>query len=340
MKSLRMTKDYFMIVSLFILLTNCGGGGGGNNNGGDDQIEVNQWDSSGPGGGGVNARAIDPLDQNIMYAGTGNSGTGAGALFKSINTGNDWIPVGIDVIKGNVRCIAIDSVTDTTIYVGNLNGLFKSIDGGTNWTMLLSGWTESVVIDNVNPEILYMATGNKISKSTDEGAHWSIINTGLPAGEFNAYPLIIDPITKTTLYVYVYIGGQDQGLYKSTDGGAHWNVINSSDIYLPNTLSVDPTTSTTLYAGMNTGVKKSTDGGAHWTSINNGLPQPNIKVKSIIPISSKTIYMAGTIPNNTNTDTNVLYVSNDGGSIWIAINTDVLNNVPALNYFTLDQLTP
>jgi hypothetical protein len=59
-------------------------------------------------------------------------------------------------------------------------------------------------------------------------------------------------------------------------------------------LAIDPSTSTTLYAGTSgRGVLKSTDGGGNWTAVNAGLTNSYVEALAIDPSTPTTLY-AGT----------------------------------------------
>jgi hypothetical protein len=82
-------------------------------------------------------------------------------------------------------------------------GVFKSTNGGTNWSAVNTGLTNTYVyalaIDPATPTTLYAGTwGGGVFKSTNGGTNWSAVNTGLT----NTYvwALAIDPATPTTLY--------------------------------------------------------------------------------------------------------------------------------------------
>ena len=81
--------------------------------------------------------------------------------------------------------------------------MFKSTNGGGNWSAVNTGLTSTDVqvlaIDPVTPTTLYAGTwGGGVFKSTNGGAAWSAVNNGLT----NRYvaALAIDPATPTTLY--------------------------------------------------------------------------------------------------------------------------------------------
>ena len=82
-------------------------------------------------------------------------------------------------------------------------GVFKSTNGGTNWTAINTGLTNTYVyalaIDPQTPDTLYAGTdGGGVFKSTNGGTNWTAINTGLTNTYVSA--LAIDPQTPETLY--------------------------------------------------------------------------------------------------------------------------------------------
>jgi hypothetical protein len=128
---------------------------------------------------------------------------------------------------GDIRALAIDPVTPTTLYAGTFGGVFKSTDGGGSWQAMNIGLVDSfgfvpfvyaLVIDPVTPTTLYAGTSGGVFKSTDGGGSWNPMNTDLIDPFFGFIPsvsaLAIDPVIPTTLYA-----GTGVGVFKSTDGG-------------------------------------------------------------------------------------------------------------------------
>jgi hypothetical protein len=194
---------------------------------------------------------------------------------------------------GTILALAIDPATPATLYAGTGGGVFKSTNGGGNWSAVNTGLTaagvSALAIDPATPATLYAGTGGGVFKSTNGGGNWSAVNAGLTSTFVRA--LAIDPATPATLYA----GTNGGGVFKSTNGGGNWSAANTG---LTNTdvraLAIDPATPATLYAGTNGGgVFKSTNGGGNWSAFNTGLTNTDVRALAIDPTTPATLY-AGT----------------------------------------------
>ena len=78
---------------------------------------------------------------------------------------------------------------------GPNSGVFKSTNGGGNWSPANTGLTATTVhtlaIDPVTPTTLYAGTDDGVFKSTNGGGNWTPINNGLTNTSVNS--LAIDP---------------------------------------------------------------------------------------------------------------------------------------------------
>lgn len=122
---------------------------------------------------------------NTIYVTPNYSFIGQGPYaYKSTDNGMTWINL-ISQSNTTIKCFA---ETDRTgggknIFVGTLNGVYKSSDDGTSWKATNNGLT----YQNVNAIVatgqnLFVATENGgVFRSSDNGANWSQINTGLPS---------------------------------------------------------------------------------------------------------------------------------------------------------------
>ena len=282
------------------------------------------WTTSGPEGGLINALAADDRVPGVLYAGA-NRGA-----FKSSTGGTFWSPL-TALASSQVLALAIHP-DSAVLYAGTNSGVFKSTDGGGSFSVSFAGsgataLVTALAIDPGAPSTIYAGTlgGGGVLKSTDDGASWSPISDGLPSGEpFLTAPgissirtLVVDPSTMTT----VYAGTQGTGLFKSTNGGGSWNDANSGlidssasrfDITITS-FAIDPTTTTTAYAGTDAGVFKSLDAGGSWFASNSGLTNTSVIALTMHPRAPSVLYVG--------TNGGGVFRSSDGGTIWAASNS-------------------
>jgi len=90
------------------------------------------WDPTGDGrttGQDINALAVDPYNEEVVYAGTVEGG-----VFKTIDGGATWQACSQGLRVLDVRALAIDPKNPQVLYAGAENGgVYKSINGGTSW---------------------------------------------------------------------------------------------------------------------------------------------------------------------------------------------------------------
>jgi photosystem II stability/assembly factor-like uncharacterized protein len=208
---------------------------------------------------GVSALTIDPSNPRTLYIGTEKGG-----VLKSINGGENWIPVNLGITKVTVSALAISPRTSSTVYVGTSDnfgfgagsGVFKSTDGGKTWESV-EGFTDvgvtSLAIDPVEGKIIYGATlGRGIVKSTDDGKTWEAANAGLTANLLTS--LAIDPANPDTVYAGTFNGG----IFKSNNGGITWSHFIKRQCVT--SLAFDPSKSGVLYIGILNTLLKSING--------------------------------------------------------------------------------
>jgi photosystem II stability/assembly factor-like uncharacterized protein len=219
----------------------------------------------------------------------------------------------IGPLEGIVLCLAIDPNDTDTIYAGTYGGgIFKTTDGGENWSEVNVGITNryinALAIDPKNSKTVYAGTGGAgVFKSTDGGETWSLLSARLSGG---IWSIAIDPTETNRLHV-----AAQGGLYRSTDGGENWAVYSAFAI---TSVAIAPTDSNTLYAGGGAGcvpivgcsgdLIKSTNKGETWSRV----AAFSTNAIAIDPKNSNTVY-AGT--------TDRLFIgsvfkSTNGGERW------------------------
>jgi photosystem II stability/assembly factor-like uncharacterized protein len=141
---------------------------------------------------GYHPLAVHPADHHMVLGGV--SGHGAGVLV-STDGGGSWTLKGNAVFDwGAVASISVHPTNTSVMYAAlwsgaPLGGVWKSTDGGQNWTnttgSVHSGPVSDVVVASDDGHTLYagLLTGSSagVWKSTDSGGSWHRVH-GLPEG--------------------------------------------------------------------------------------------------------------------------------------------------------------
>lgn len=270
-----------------------------------------------------------------------------GQIWRSDDNGNTWRKLlchGMNVIAG--QSIEVDPVNPDVVFavvddsynylVENYQGLYRSTDGGRNWTMVLHPTHDPMVqrmyqhciafdpatIGPGGASRWYAAfpanstetagTGACLYRSEDYGVTWTKVRDNLTTelGIQTIYEIRTHPTGGNTLYVCT-----EDGLFVSPDRGVTLTKVTSPS--LPSgkairSLIVHPTTPTTLYAVVhNDGVYRSTNSGSTWTEWYNY----NYAVRAFMnPAYPNVMYV---FPNSS-TGTNLMVTTN-GGTSWTKI---------------------
>jgi photosystem II stability/assembly factor-like uncharacterized protein len=278
----------------------------------------------------VETLALDPQTTSTIYA-----GTDAGGVFKSVDGGVSWQKASDDFdLTPYVRTIAVDPASPSTVYATAIDyhgdygaAVFKTIDGGANWTQVMNGFAlgaepVALAIDPVASLTVYASAFEQgtydpigVYKSTDGGDTWAAMDDGLFPSIGDA--IVIDPSRTDT--VYVGMGGG--GIFKTLDGAAHWRYAGFG---LLNTrvdsLTMDPSNPYVLYAGTEyAGVFKTTNGGGRWTQliVNPGGTELAYTSIAVDPFDASTVYAGSWLDG--------LFKSTDGGATWADINAGLSN---------------
>lgn len=223
-----------------------------------------------------------------------------------------WTPIGPD--GGFLLSFAIAPGSPNVLYAGSdiYGGIYKSTDGGENWTFmgLLSelGYVMDIKIHPNSSDIVYAACGKGgLHKTTDGGLNWN----RLFKRDDLAFSVGIDPNTPDVVYAGLIVDTADEyALFKSTDAGMTW----PDSSFLGNPvleICFDPDSLNTVYAGTSGGVHRSTDAGTNWVFC--GPPAPSATIQSLVVVDFNTFY-AGTLADER--DEGTVYKTTDGGGTW------------------------
>lgn len=243
---------------------------------------------------GVGAVAINPVDSNEIYIGTGevynyqNTGTGFAVrttrgtygigILKSVDGGQTWsssLTWQLDDLTG-VQGIAINPQNPSTVIAATSEGLYRSFDSGNSWSNVLTN-PMCVQISYMpgDTSVLLASVGNSgtsgtgIYRSSDGGTTWSNSSAGMPSGLTGKIHFDIAYASPNIVIASVADQLAGKGLYRSVDSGNNWTQVNNEDFqkyqgWYSHDVAVDPFgPSNVICAGID--VWKSTDGGTTLT---------------------------------------------------------------------------
>lgn len=265
-------------------------------------------------GGRISALVAVPGKRLTIYV-----GAAAGGIFKSEDGGLTFRPIFDKMNSPSIGAIAVDPSNPKALWVGTGeswmrnsvsvgDGVYKSSDGGENWTKVGLPDSEHISRVLVSPKdsntVFVCALGHA----------WN--------------------------------DNDERGLYKTTDAGKTWtNILHADARTGCGDVAFDAADPNTLYAslwafrrtpysfnsgGSTGGIFKSTDGGATWKPIRNGLPEGDLGRIAIAttPANPKRVYAVVEAKKT------ALYRSDDNGASWSYAN-DSFNMVGRPFYFSL-----
>ena len=200
------------------------------------------WPANGPYGGPV--RALVAHANEVIFAGTETRG-----VFASDDSGTTWKQTNLRSMM--VADLAMDSVG--SVFAAGPDQLYKSIDGGTQWTTLLPAGV------SVIPTCIAVSSDQKILLGTTKGFYWSL-NGGVA---WTVWPLPATRVTSVTITRSgAWLVGLSSRMHRSTDQGESWAATEST--FTPTAFSSE--VPDTVYAGSDTkGFYMSVNDGISWS---------------------------------------------------------------------------
>ncbi len=193
------------------------------------------------------------------------------------------VSINYTTVSGSITAVANDPTDSSgnTYYVGSDNGgVWKTTDGGNDWTPLTNNVTNAqgepipvpvgalavskTVAPATNTHVVYVGTGVAgltgnaqtgfgVLVSTDGGQHWSVDgNSGTVLAGATITAMVIDNDNPNIVYVAVASGGQfGPGIYKTTNAlgnsaltvnpsAANWQFVSSDSVMFTNSSGIAP----------------------------------------------------------------------------------------------------
>src|SRR5215208_1085772 len=193
-------------------------------------------------------------------------GSASGGVWKTEDSGTRYHPIFDKQPVQSIGAVAIDPKNSKVVWVGTGeswtrnsvsigDGIYKSTDGGDNWTNMglrASERISKILIDPSNPDVVYACVPGKlwsdsdergVYRTTDGGKSWSKILKGenLSTG---CSMMSMDSKNPKTIYAGMWdfrrqgwtfrsggegeTGASGSAFYKSTNGGNTWNNLDAS----------------------------------------------------------------------------------------------------------------
>ncbi|MDK2978213.1 MAG: hypothetical protein PWP52_927 [Bacteroidales bacterium] len=239
-------------------------------------------------------------------------------------------------IGGRTRGLIVDpdDQTHNTWYAGAATGgIWKTTDGGHNWTCLTDDFpnlsANTLAMAASNTQVIYAGTGesfpggtylegNGIFKTTDKGESWAQL-ASTTNNDYFAYinRLVVDPNDED-----IVIAATEKGIMKSVDGGQQWDTVYTNANGVED-LVANPNDFDILYAGVNSyGILKSTNAGESWTISFDELVAGQRYELAVSPVDPNIIYAS----INISTTESYVYRSTDAGETWLKLEDKYGNN--------------
>jgi photosystem II stability/assembly factor-like uncharacterized protein len=262
------------------------------------------WREIGPFRGG-RTRALSgvPSQPNVFYIGVVNGG-----VWKTTDAGRTWTPLFNEQPTGSIGAIAVSLSDPNIIYVGSGEGLHR-------------------------PDL---SVGDGIYKSNDGGRNWTHLGLrdGQQIPQIAVDPRDANRVL-VAIAGHPYGPNPERGIFRSTDGGQSFQkVLYKDENTGGDDVLYDPSDPSVAYAslwearegpwengswnGPGGGIFKSTDGGQNWQQLSNGLPAGMVQAHlAIAPSHPQRLYASVATK-----DAVKLYRTGDGGRSWIVASED------------------
>ena len=253
--------------------------------------------------GGEVRDAAQPLEASpsIVYATTPGAG-----IYRSTDRGQTWQFAGPGPHRQSLEILGVDPHDERRLYAvatddfGNLQGLYRSADGGGHWEGidedLFPGAVLGLAFDPRTPGRIYAATNRGLWRSADAGDSWT-------RSGFARYRVEQVAVPRPGVVLASVLTGDDGTTLRSTDGGASFVEVFDQGV---RHYARDPIRPRRILGSTFNGtIVASEDLGATWTVLSK--PAWTLLSLAVTPTS---VVLAGTLDQR-------VWRSLDGGRTWL-----------------------
>ena len=300
----------------------------------------------------LGAIALAPSNPDIVWVGTGEqnsvrSSSYGDGVYRSDDGGTTWRNMGLEGSR-HVGRILVHPQDPDVVFVAAMGslwgpnperGLFRTTDGGANWTQVLEISDQTGVVevrmDPRNPDVLFAATFQRerrqwsmlgggpeggLFRSEDGGESWSRVGGGFPRGPVGRGGITFCPGAPDIMYASAV--GPDGGIFRSEDNGTTWERRNAEiqSHWYYGELICDPEDPDRLYVPM-TPMYVSEDGGRTFRNL----------IRTAVHVDHHTLWVNPSDPEHLMVGNDGgIYISRDRGESWLW-----QSNLPVMQLYTV-----
>lgn len=165
------------------------------------------------------------IDQSLSHPEIIYCGTEGAEIFKSTDKGQNWECISRTMDIGAVGAIEVHPTNPDIVFMGEDNSIWRSLDGGANWEMVLTNpnmWTNEILLNPANDSIVMAATFAGLFRSIDKGSNWELIFPEASYDiEWQPYHPEVAFLVKNNPALGIC------SFFKSTDAGKTWELKNN-----------------------------------------------------------------------------------------------------------------